>query len=65
VGRGLDAGRGALVTDVQKNHFPKIYSENRKAARWAALFKEANGEGKNLSGEAMQDEALTYARTDQ
>ena len=35
--------------------FRKTSSENRKAAHWAALFKEAKGEGKNLSGKAMQE----------
>jgi hypothetical protein len=44
--------------------FPKKLQENRKAAQWAALFKEAKGEGKNLSGKAMQGVAPTHARTD-
>ncbi|MGC2696848.1 MAG: hypothetical protein WA738_13770 [Candidatus Angelobacter sp.] len=35
---------------------------NKKAAHGAALIKEAKLEG-NLSGKAMQDDVLAYAKT--
>jgi hypothetical protein len=55
----------ALWSPARRKSFSgKHHQENRKAAHWAALFKEAKGEGKNLSGKAMQGVALTHARTD-
>ena len=48
---------------LMKNHEAKKMAKNRKAAHWAALFKEAKEEGKNLSGKAMQDLAPAHAGT--